>query len=201
MKLLHNRLLWVGAVLIALFGGMVAVTGVLAHGGNSTLIHACVNNNSGAIQIVGPNGTCNNGSSPLDWNQQGPPGPQGPQGPQGPAGPQGPQGPVGPTGSQGPQGPQGIPGISGYQRISVSATQSGPFWEADVTCPAGKKVISGGYNAGGSLTATTNIITLADGPTASNLAGDVVYQVRLFDPGAALTNGVFAHVICAVVAP
>jgi hypothetical protein len=61
------------------------------------------------------------------------------------AGSPGPQGPPGPAGPQG--GPQGIPGISGLQYIT------GPFVHigksstdtATASCPAGKKVIGGGY--------------------------------------------------------
>src|SRR5687768_13554992 len=85
----------------------------LAHGGDITLIHACVRNNTGAIRIVGASDTCTNNERPLDWRIQGEPGPvgpQGPEGPQGPAGPQGPQGPEGPQGPIGPQGPEGPPG-------------------------------------------------------------------------------------------
>jgi N-acetylneuraminic acid mutarotase len=80
----------------------------------------------------------------------GPQGPEGPQGPQGPAGPQGPQGPVGPQGPQGPagpQGPQGVPGLSGLQYVAGSplTLSSQATGTATATCPAGLKVISGGY--------------------------------------------------------
>ena len=43
-----------------------------AHGGDSNLIHACVNNASGEIKIVNANDTCPNSSTALDWNPQHP---------------------------------------------------------------------------------------------------------------------------------
>jgi hypothetical protein len=60
---------------------------VLAHGGDPDAIHACVNNASGEVKIVGANDTCKNGWTSRDWNIQGP------------------QGATGETGATGPQGP------------------------------------------------------------------------------------------------
>jgi len=99
---------------------------VSAHGGDTTLIHACVKvgkpnddddkdkakserddearGKHGSIRIVGADEDCNKHEVALDWNIQGP---------MGPAGPQGPQGDVGATGPSGPQGPNGDPGIAG----------------------------------------------------------------------------------------
>jgi hypothetical protein len=86
--------------------GFVATTGavalmscalapaVSAHGGDTSLIHSCVNNNSGVVRVVGAGVTCKAGETPLDWAQQGVPGPQGIPGPQGPTGPAGPAGAV-----------------------------------------------------------------------------------------------------------
>src|SRR3990172_1289184 len=73
-------------LVVALLG--VALTAVAyAHGSDLALIHACVNNNSGEIKIVGANETCRQNETPLDWNIQGPPGPQGIQGAPGVASP------------------------------------------------------------------------------------------------------------------
>jgi hypothetical protein len=114
-----------GALLVVLLG-VVGATLVYAHGGDTTLIHACLKN--GNLRIIAANETCKAGESPLDWNITGPqgvpgptgpqgiPGPQGVQGEIGPIGPTGPQGaqgeigPIGPAGPQGIQGPQGVPG-------------------------------------------------------------------------------------------
>jgi hypothetical protein len=63
----------------------VLVTGVVvagAHGGGPKreVIHTCVDDATGAIQIVRGHDTCDAGWSPLDWNGKGPKGPQGPPG-------------------------------------------------------------------------------------------------------------------------
>ena len=52
--------------------GLVAQ--LAAHGGGDGLIHACVNDNSGEIKIVGPDDECKKNWSPLDWNVRGVPG-------------------------------------------------------------------------------------------------------------------------------
>jgi len=63
-----------------------------------------------------------------------------------PAGLRGPQGAQGPVGASGTPGPQGDPGVSGYVRTFVIG---GP-WNSDAvktteaSCPAGKKLLSGG---------------------------------------------------------
>ena len=77
-------------VVLALVSAML-VTGVVvaaAHGGgpNRQVIHACVDNQTGAIEIVNANDHCGAGEDPLDWNGKGPPGPQGPPGPAGESG-------------------------------------------------------------------------------------------------------------------
>ena len=70
------------------------------------------------------------------------------RGQQGPQGEPGPQGPAGPTGAT---GPQGEPGTSGYEIVKGPNTQSG-FGEqisSTAVCPAGKRVVGGGFGAGG----------------------------------------------------
>jgi uncharacterized protein YjbI with pentapeptide repeats len=45
---------------------------VLAHGGDTNLIHGCVRNNgllAGFVRIVGANTNCANNETPLDWKQ------------------------------------------------------------------------------------------------------------------------------------
>ncbi|HET7235758.1 MAG TPA: hypothetical protein VFK59_04915 [Actinomycetota bacterium] len=77
-------------VVIALAAALLA-TGVVvagAHGGGPKrqVIHACVDDQTGAIEVVGANDNCGAGESPLDWNGKGPKGAQGPPGPQGESG-------------------------------------------------------------------------------------------------------------------
>ena len=47
---------------------LVSVTLASAHGGNTSLIHACVSNSSGEIRIVCANSNCPSNSRALDWN-------------------------------------------------------------------------------------------------------------------------------------
>src|SRR5215211_768013 len=75
------------AILIAVLLSMSGVMYVSAHGGDVTLIHACVNNRTGAVRMVSPTTTCDAiKETALDWGIQGPKGDKGDTGPKGPAG-------------------------------------------------------------------------------------------------------------------
>lgn len=118
------------------FGGVAGA--VSAHGGDTTVIHACVTSipiGRQVIQIpriVGANEACLAGETALDWNIQGIPGPKGDRGDTGAAGPAGPAGPVGPQGLQGLQGPigpkgdKGDTGITGPQGPAGAQGPQGP---------------------------------------------------------------------------
>lgn len=68
----HRRAYGTAVVLVGL---MLVGSGLArAHGGDTSLIHSCVNA-SGRIRIVGPTSSCLGDEHPLDWNQQGPTGP------------------------------------------------------------------------------------------------------------------------------
>lgn len=104
----------------------------------------------GEIGPMGPAGpTGPQGPAGID-GKPGPIGPIGPTGPQGPPGPQGPAGPQGPTGPQGPPGPPGTPGVSGHEILqrAIGPAQV-PEQGIDVQCPAGKKVMGGGFEIRG----------------------------------------------------
>lgn len=77
------------------------VVAVLGHGGNASLIHACVGTGTGLTRIVGSTEECLAIENPVHWSISGPQGPTGPTGPAGPTGPQGPRGIVGETGQAG----------------------------------------------------------------------------------------------------
>jgi len=63
-----------------------------------------------------------------------------------PAGGQGPKGDKGETGAQGPVGPPGPAGVSNLQYVqAVSATNTTSPKSMQVSCPAGKKVLGGGF--------------------------------------------------------
>src|SRR5690349_22975134 len=86
------------AVFAVILLSLVSVTYVSAHGGNTALIHSCVNNTSGEIKIIAATANCPSNYRSLDWNIQGPAGQPGPIGPVGQVGPIGPIGPMGPQG-------------------------------------------------------------------------------------------------------
>ena len=113
----------VGAAVLVVLLGAGAVTLTSADGGDSNLIHACVNNGSGQVQIVGPDDACRRNWTATDWNITGPQGPQGEQGELGPEGPQGEQGERGPEGGQGPG--RGVAGDPAGARVQI-----GPGGEA-----------------------------------------------------------------------
>ena len=60
-----------------------------AHGGDATLIHACVQQATQQVRIVGPNDPCRSTEIAVHWSIAGGPGTQGPRGLQGPRGPSG----------------------------------------------------------------------------------------------------------------
>jgi hypothetical protein len=183
---------------------LVSVTLVSAHGGNTTLIHACVSNSSGEIKIVGANANCPSNYRALDWNIQGPAGQQGPIGPVGPMGPVGPIGPIGPIGPMGPQGEpgaQGLPGIQGPAGISgleVVQVNSGTLNEfridVVVDCPAGKQVLGGGFATVGN---NQYVTVMANAPLGNNRWVATLFQSDLV----ARLWTVQAYAICANVAP
>jgi hypothetical protein len=205
-KLLSPK--WLVAFNVVLMS-LLSVTLVSAHGGNTALIHACVNNTSGEIKIIGANANCPNNYRALDWNIQGPIGPVGLVGPAGPVGPVGPVGPMGPQGLQGEQGSQGLPGqqgiqgiqgpagISGLEIVQVNtAPQDTARIDVIIECPAGKKVLGGGYATAGN---NLNTSIVANGPaTSSHWA---VTAVTNDYPAIRVGWSIQGYAICAIVAP
>jgi len=82
------RLIVLGTVAFGI--NVAAVTAAFAHGGDKSLVHACINRFSKLVRIVGPNDSCGHIEIRRHWNIKGREGPQGPQGPQGIQGPPGP---------------------------------------------------------------------------------------------------------------
>lgn len=75
---------------VGLAGGLLAALApatASAHGGDASLVHACVVNGVGLVRIVGPNQNCSFLETARHWSITGPQGPPGPQGPAGAAGP------------------------------------------------------------------------------------------------------------------
>ena len=96
--------------LTAITGAFVAATTMVsspttawAHGGNTdlTAIHACVQQSSNQVRIVGVTGACTNSETAVHWSVAGPQGTQGVKGEQGIQGIQGLKGDKGDKGIQG----------------------------------------------------------------------------------------------------
>ena len=176
-------------MLVGLFG-MSSVMYVSAHGGDVTLIHACVNNRNGAVRIVGASATCDTSKeTALDW------GIQGPKGDKGDTGDVGPMGPVGPQGSAG----TGTSFYTRYASFTVPHGQNG-YREnfGSASCDIGDQVISGGGGGGGYGGGTTVLESTVSGydpNTQRQYWGITVYNNGSFDQ----ILGVFA--ICADTAP
>src|SRR5687768_13682214 len=88
---------------VRFLAALVAVTLSLpglaaAHGGDTSLVHACVHSLTKAVRIVGVNATCVLPEVARHWSIAGPTGRQGPRGLQGVAGPVGPAGAPGAAG-------------------------------------------------------------------------------------------------------
>ena len=138
-------------------------------------------------------------------------GTQGPAGAPGPAGPQGAlgaNGATGATGATGLQGTTGDPGLSGLVRVYTSGvnTNSNSPKTTAATCPAGKRVVSGGYDlsgakSGGGLNGVSNIVVDVQLPTDPSVAPGS-YYVEAWESTATASNwGVDAIALCADVTP
>ena len=130
---------FLSAILLVALLSMSGVMYVSAHGGDVTLIHACVTNRTGAVRIVSATTTCDaNKESALDWGIQGP------------------KGDKGDTGPKGPQGPAGVLGIY-YVSQSSDPNVSAEFTVVQASCAPGDKVTGGGFT-------TSSFNVLSSGP-------------------------------------
>ncbi len=119
-----RTILAVGAILIVTL--VASGTWVLAHEGDTDLVHACVNGESGAVRVVAPEDKCSKKETSLDWSIQGP---------------------------AGPQGAQGEPGVLGfYTRHNLGGEcPSGYYCPALAICDQGDAVTGGGFEHHGTL--------------------------------------------------
>ena len=130
---------FLSAILLVALLSLSSVIYVSAHGGDVTLIHACVNNRTGALRIVSATTTCDaNKETALDWGIQGP------------------KGDKGDTGPKGPQGPAGVLGIY-YVSQSSDPNVSAEFTVVQASCALGDKVTGGGFT-------TSSFNVLSSGP-------------------------------------
>lgn len=165
---------------------MLSMSGVMyvsAHGGDITLIHACVNSRTGAVRIVSATTTCDaNKESALDW------GIQGPKGDKGDTGPTGPQGPAG-------SAPIYYERVSDWISIPVGSDINNSFFEVALECDPGDQVITWGFNssAGSASIASSESYYTPVYPIGPGILG---WKVRVVNQGTVYDN-VMLRIWCA----
>ena len=138
-------LMVVGSLLVAV--GASSALGAIP---NSGTYSACLAKSTGAVEIINsPKVKCAKGERLIKWGQQGPPGTPGAQGP---------QGPQGPAGAQGAAGTAGITKITLTTYVNGTAVSSvaGTTGAQTATCPAGAKVVGGGFDNSANLRVTSS---------------------------------------------
>ena len=159
MRMFNRVPLLIALLITGALGAVIAtVININAHGGDTTLIHACVKQD-GTMRIVGATATCKTNETALDWAITGPQGPPGTSGLQGPPGVQGEQGQQGLPGEPGQQGPPGEPGQQGPPG---EPGQQGPPGEPGQQGPPGDEGPPGEQGPAGS--ALTSLEDLAGIP-------------------------------------
>lgn len=179
---------FLSAILLVTLISMSGVMYVSAHGGDVTLIHACVNNRTGAVRIVSANTPCDaNKESALDW------------GIQGPKGDKGDTGSAGPQGSQGPQGEPGLAGVLNvYRNVIPFTVPAGMDGFAAASCDTGDQLISGGFGIGITNSAyIPKVVTSA--PTNVGFYG--TWEVHVFNMDSPEPVNVTAIAICVDTTP
>jgi len=117
----------------------------------------------------GPQGDKGDKGDKGDTGAAGATGPAGAQGPQGDKGDKGDKGDPGAPGATGPAGPAGANGVSGYQLVNSGITSlpsGGATASAVAICPAGKKVVGGGWDTD----ASKDVFVVSSTPNASGSA-------------------------------
>src|ERR1700722_12873591 len=177
-----------------------------------SVIFACVNNTTGAVQIVGSTTTCATGSHKIQWNQTGPAGPTGPKGATGATGPAGAKGstgamgtagakgatgaigPKGAMGDAGPIGPKGVEGPAGATGPKGATGPAGPTGPQGPQGPPGKGTVpanltalSGKLSTNGGVAITGS--TTFEYDTSLCMIGDIVLSVNGYGAGALPADG------------
>lgn len=125
--------------------------------------------------------------------------PQGPQGSQGLTGEPGPRGETGAQGAQGPQGPAGSNGIDGINGVSgLETVTSPPVWTASgiytnlLSCPLGKRAISGGWKAVNSADSLPTVISSS--PSTDSPSGSTSWTFQA--QSTTTSQGLVLYVVC-----
>jgi hypothetical protein len=188
------------SLFLALFLAMILSSIVAQPVAAQSVIYACVNNTTGAVQIVGSTTTCATGSHKIQWNQTGPTGPAGPKGATGATGPAGAKGatgaigPKGATGDAGPMGPKGVEGSAGATGPKGATGPAGP------TGPQGPQGIPGKGTVPANLTALSGKLSTNGGvaflgsekfvyDTNLCMIGDIILSANGYGSGAMPADG------------
>ena len=185
---------------LALLAGGTAAGAAIAGGpvDGSGMIHGCYTNkafNGSHVFVLQDAGTtCPNGTTAVEWNQQGQAGPAGPQGPAGNDGAQGPAGPAGPVGPS-------TAGPSGLDAIVVNAHTPAGGSEALASCPSDHPYLLGGGVDSGE--AGTVVVSRPDdnggGSGGQAIAGpEAAGQMAWMGATTGLSSvGIWVYAICA----
>ena len=177
----NARPMWLSLATIALAAAVAVIPGDLAAQSGSPILYGCYVPNSGTVYRIKADGLPTDCRSKnhvqFTWSLQGPPGPQGPIGP------------AGPQGVAGPSGP-----LSGRVTITAQGTApSNSIGTASATCPAGKKVLGGGFT--GLTGNTTHVSHSSPRPTPTGVS-DTAWEVTLHN-GDAFPLVFTVYAICA----
>lgn len=118
-----KRLKIVGIVTLATLLAPIAAT---AHGGDPSVVHACVKKRGKTVRVVGANKRCKKRERAMHWSLQGLQGPQGPAGTPGADGADGADGATGLVGATGPMGATGLDGATGLTGATGADGATGP---------------------------------------------------------------------------
>jgi len=176
------------SLFLALFLAMILSSIVAQPVAAQSVIYACVNNTTGAVQIVGSTTTCATGSHKIQWNQTGPAGPAGPKGASGAIGPKGATGDAGPMGPKGAEGPAGATGPKGATGPAGPTGPQGPQGiPGKGTVPANLTALSGKLSTNGGVAYTGSTTFQYD--TNLCMIGDIVLSANGYGAGALPADG------------
>jgi hypothetical protein len=113
-------------MMVGALAAATLATSAFAHGGDGSVIHACIHKQTREVRIVPPKKQCKASEKAKHWAIRGPEGPAGADGATGPAGADGATGPAGADGATGPAGADGTTGPAGADGATGPMGPTGP---------------------------------------------------------------------------
>lgn len=89
------------------------------------------------------------------------------------------------------RGPEGAPGVSGYERVQATSAVTDTMVSRSVDCPAGKKVVGGGYS----------VVSAAAYAAGSYPFDDDTWHVQVYKTSGASPWGLTVYAICVTALP